>query len=122
MNPANGNRRLFALAAAIIFAVLTPQGDVLGADTPHSGKPGRILLSGGSDVLWVARGGEGKQADTFDLIIRSPGGKWKTLPRFSGNPAAMAAGDMLLHIVSGGSTPNTSVFSLSQNERGMFLR
>ena len=121
MNPSHGNRRFVAVLAAAIFAALAQGDAVRGSDMSPSRETGRILLAGGQDVLWVVRGGEGEAAGKFDLIIRRPGGKWRTLKRFSGSPAAVVARDRRLHVVSGGATPSTSVFSLSDDDK-MLLR
>lgn len=89
---------------------------------PSSGETGQILLAGGQDVLWIVRGGRDTETDKFDLLIRRPGGKWRTLSRFSGSPAAVAAyQDRRLLVVTGGSDPNTHVFSLSDDDN-MLLR
>jgi uncharacterized RDD family membrane protein YckC len=78
-------------------------------------------MTGEREVLWVVRAGQGKDADKFDLVIRIPGGKWRTLARFSGKPTAVVSADRRLHVVSGGTTPNTTVFSVSQDDK-MILR
>jgi len=109
------------VVAAAIFTGAALQGNAWGSKVSPSEKTGRILLSGGQDVLWIVRSGQGETANKFDLIIRRPGGKWRTLKRFSGNPAAIVAWDRRLNVVSGGQNPNTSVFSLSSDE-GMPLR
>jgi len=65
-----------------------------------------MLLAGGQDILWVVRCGEGEAAGKFDLIIRRPGGKWQTLQRFSGNPAAVATWAYIkLHLTSDAEQP-----------------
>jgi len=121
VNHARGNRLFAAVAAVVILAVLAPRGAEGTAEISSSRETGRILLTGGQDVLWVVRRGDGKESGKFDLIVRRPGGKWRTLARFSGSPAAVISRDRRLHVVSGGSTPNTSVFSLSDDDR-MLLR
>ena len=123
MNPSHGNRRFVAVIAVAVFAVIAPQDVARGSKMSPSGKTGRILLTGGQDVLWVVRSGEGKDASKFDLIIRRPGGsKWQTLSRFSGDPAAVVSRDRRLHVISGGQHPPTSVFSLSDSDGRIFLR
>jgi uncharacterized RDD family membrane protein YckC len=122
MNPSHKNRRFIAMVAMALFAALAQPNASLGSKTSSAGKTARILLAGGQDVLWVARAGEGDEGDKFDLIIRRPGGKWRTLARFSGDPVAMVAGDRRLHLVTGGSTPNASVFTLAESEGRIFLR
>ena len=121
MSHSHGNRRLVAAVAVAILAALAPLGAARGSETSPSQEIGRILLAGGQDVLWVVRNGKGEEAGKFDLIIRRPGGKWQTLSRFSGSPAAVVAQNRRLHVVSGGATPNTFVFSLSDDDR-MLLR
>jgi len=122
VNPSRGHRRFAAAVAVAILAAMAPRCEVRGSEMPSSGKTGQILLAGGQDVLWVVRGGEGTAAGKFDLVIRRPGGKWRTLSRFSGSPAAVAAyQDRRLLVVRGGSTPNAHVFSLS-NDDSMLLR
>jgi uncharacterized RDD family membrane protein YckC len=110
-----------------IFAAMTFCGDSWAAETPPAEKNRAILLTGGKDFLWVAHRAtrvEDKDGDKFDLLVRRPGnGKWKTLGRFSGDPAAMVTyPDRRMLVVSGRTTPSTSVFSLSDGEERVFLR
>ena len=122
MNHSRGHRWFVAAAAVAIFATMAPRNEARGSKMPASGETGQILLTGGRDVLWVVRSGKGKATDKFDLIIRRPGGKWRTLSRFSGSPAAIVTyQDGRLLVVTGGTTPNAHVFSLSDDDR-MLLR
>ncbi|MDP7287481.1 MAG: RDD family protein [Phycisphaerae bacterium] len=118
MNPSTRNRRTVILVATALLAAWASCLSIAsGSDkSAPPKKPERILIAGGTDVLWAVRTGQGDDGDKFDLLIRRPGGKWRTLPRFSGEPTAIAAGVRRLHVISGSSAPSTTVFWLSEGK------
>ncbi|MCP4377140.1 MAG: hypothetical protein GY794_13310, partial [bacterium] len=122
MNPSYENRWLAVVLA--IFASMAFCGDTWASETSAAGKNQEILLAGSKDFLWVIHRVESKDGNQFDLLIRRPGsGKWKTLGRFSGGPTAMATyRDRRMLVVSGGATPSTSIFSLSDGKERVFLQ
>jgi len=120
LSPPN-RRTTFLLAAAIAALSWAQLSEAAGSEKSASRPPERILAAGGDDVLWVVRTGQGDKGDRFDLLIRRPGGKWRTLSRFQGTPAAIAGDDGSLHLISGESAAATTFFSLS-NDKDLNLR
>ena len=121
MNPSLRNRRLVALFTLAFVAALAPCAALGSKADDVEKKPLRLLLTGAQDALWVVRAAEGEKNkkgvtdDKFDLVVRRPGGKWRTLGRFSGTPASIAATDTRLQMITAAPNPNSTVFSLSSD-------
>ncbi|MBT3198426.1 MAG: RDD family protein [Phycisphaerales bacterium] len=121
MKPSLLNRRLVALFTLAFVAVLAPCAAWGSKADDVAKKPVRLLITGAEDALWVVRAAEGEKNekgetdDKFALVVRRPGGKWRTLQRFSGTPASIAATDTRLHLITAAPNPNSTAFSLSSN-------
>ncbi len=111
------HRRRIALIAVAVLSVWTAAlGVAQGSEEQASDDTSRILLAGGAKVLWAVRTAQGSDGDKFDLLIRRPGGKWRKLSRFQGDPSAIVPGAGSLHVVASGADPSITVFSLSSGK------
>ena len=120
MNPSHKPRRFLALIAVTALATLTSWNSACGTEEPvaSADKSDRILIAG-DDIVWTVRQTGGEKDAKFDLIVRTPSGKWVTLGRFTGRPAAVAARKRQLHVISKES--RAYVFSLSDDAKQMRL-
>ncbi|MDY6913909.1 MAG: RDD family protein [Planctomycetota bacterium] len=107
-------RRTMPIIAVVVLCTLT-------AGTFGKGAPARTLsLAGNSRGIWLVRTAA-KNNQTFDVVAKAAGHKWKWIAReISGQPAAIAAAGGRLHVLFARPTGYLT-FGLSGNDQATGL-